>query len=435
MKRLLPGILLLALWGYWPALAQGSNLQVSFAGDTLYACAHEPFSLTPQVSGGSGALHYQWSTGDTTPVLWTVPDTGATLFVLTVSDQAAQSATDSVWVVGYPECVWPGDANGDGIANNQDVLMLGVAFGANGALRPNAHLNWIGQPAPAWGHTFAAGVNYVHADGDGNGWADAADLTAISHNYLTPQSQGGLSPLSAQGIPLYVDMPTGSYQPGDTVIAPIMLGTASLPADSVYGLAFSIHYQGMGLETGAVSVDYTGSWLGQAGQSMITLDQNFPQAGQIDVGMSRINQITQSGYGRLGDITVVIDDIAGKRGGIEMVNIIVDHITLVGAHGQPLPVNVYPAQLAILLNQESPLAYPGVEMYVAGQQALINDEAAGRFGPRQVELLDMQGRLISQIELGREPVSRLPLPDLPQGVYLLRLSDSVRQFHQKAIIR
>jgi len=435
MKGLLLTVTTLALVTFWPGRLEAANLNITFGTDSLRACANEPFSLSPQVSGGSGTLSFLWNTGDSTPILWTVPDTGATLFVVSVQDQAGQQATDSVWVIGYPECVWPGDADGSGAANNADVLMLGVAYGVSGALRPDAHLQWIGQPAPAWSHTFAAGVNYVHADGDGDGLVNDLDLEAIRHNYLAPQNQPGLSPVSAQGIPLYIDFPTGNHQPGDTVIATIMLGTAAQPADSVYGLAFSIPYAAYGIDPQSVIVRYDSSWLGQLGQDLTALDQNFPMHGQLDVGMSRINQIVRSGFGRVGDITVVIDDIAGKRSGIEMIDIMMDQVTLVGKHGNPLPVNPYPTQLAILLSQNDPAMLDALDLYTDQEHLYLQDKNAGRYGPRTLEIRDLHGRQIRTLILPAREQVQWPIPPLSPGVYVIRINDDRRYINQKVFLR
>jgi len=55
-------------------------------------------------------------------------------------------------------CVWPGDANSDGVANNFDVLELGIAAGSVGPVRPGANIFWTGQSGTPWSNTYANGT-------------------------------------------------------------------------------------------------------------------------------------------------------------------------------------------------------------------------------------------------------------------------------------
>ncbi|MEO1451717.1 MAG: hypothetical protein AAFV07_19465, partial [Bacteroidota bacterium] len=92
-----------------------------------------------------------------------------------------------------PDSVWPGDANYDLVANNQDLLAIGVAFGLTGPPRANASLNWTGQPSVDWTDTLPGGINFKHADTDGNGVVNTADTVAINLNYgLTHNKNEGV---------------------------------------------------------------------------------------------------------------------------------------------------------------------------------------------------------------------------------------------------
>ena len=48
------------------------------------------------------------------------------------------------------DCVWPGDANDDGIANNLDFLTIGLAFGSNQFNRGGASNSWSAQASTPW---------------------------------------------------------------------------------------------------------------------------------------------------------------------------------------------------------------------------------------------------------------------------------------------
>lgn len=77
------------------------------------------------------------------------------------------------------DCVWPGDANNDGIANHFDLLAIGTAFGAVGPARTSGY-TWSPQQSGDWAQEFPNGANYKHADTDGNGLVDASDANLIT---------------------------------------------------------------------------------------------------------------------------------------------------------------------------------------------------------------------------------------------------------------
>ena len=79
--------------------------------------------------------------------------------------------------------VWPGDTDADGIAHHVDVLNIGLAYGNIGVGRPQARLQWQAQRAINWDSLFHAGLNYKHADCNGDGIVNTDDTLAIHLNY------------------------------------------------------------------------------------------------------------------------------------------------------------------------------------------------------------------------------------------------------------
>ena len=75
--------------------------------------------------------------------------------------------------------VWPGDANSDGIANNFDLLAIGLSFGNMGIPRMNQSIFWSEHDAEDWETSFVNGVNHKHADCNGDGTVLFDDIDAI----------------------------------------------------------------------------------------------------------------------------------------------------------------------------------------------------------------------------------------------------------------
>ena len=71
--------------------------------------------------------------------------------------------------------VWPGDANNNGAVNEVDVLYWGAAFGRTGPPRSPIDVLFVGYPFNPWNITFWNGVDYAHADCNGDGEVNDLD--------------------------------------------------------------------------------------------------------------------------------------------------------------------------------------------------------------------------------------------------------------------
>lgn len=201
--------------------------------------------------------------------------------------------------------VWPGDTDEDGVASIKDMLHIGVAFGFTGAPRNNPTAGWIGQAGLPWDQNFAGGLNYKHADCNGNGLVELADTLSILQNY--GQTHYKTHRVVAQGgIPLYLDVPQLAG-PGDTIEINIRLGDALDPAIDVYGLSFELDLDPTVVQTATAESNLDGTWLGDPGQNLIDLDYNN---GDFAWAIVRTDHQDTIGNGRIGGVSIVmIDDL------------------------------------------------------------------------------------------------------------------------------
>jgi PKD repeat protein len=94
------------------------------------------------------------------------------LFVLFVSPLTAQETM-----------VWPGDASDNGVVDEVDLIYWSHAFGTKRFERPEASINWVGQPmGVAWPDTFPSGINFAYTDMDGDARVSNRDLQALLSN-------------------------------------------------------------------------------------------------------------------------------------------------------------------------------------------------------------------------------------------------------------
>jgi len=216
--------------------------------------------------------------------------------------------------------VWPGDANYDGSATNLDLLAIGIGYGSTGPVRPGASLTWVAQPAPDWNDSLITNVNYKHVDCNGDGIINDADTVAIILNY------GQTHPLrllpTPQSLPapnLYFDITVDTAGTSQQVEVPLMFGTSALPADSIYGLAFTVNYDTSLVKADSVGIVFDSCWIGTIGTNMITLQHNDPLNGQLHVGMTRIDHNNVSGFGQIARVTVVtVDNVSGRMTSVSL---------------------------------------------------------------------------------------------------------------------
>jgi len=432
-RYLLPIFIVLGLIG--AASARAQSLVVSFAQDTLYACEGEALVLRPDVSGGQAPYQYSWNNGTHHDSLLILPVGAAAAYRVAVLDNNGQGDSASVWVVPLPECVYPGDGNGDRVADVKDVLALGYAFNSLGPIRPDAHLQWIGQAAPAWGQTLNTGVDFVHADADGDGLVAVPDFSVVAQNYSGPQDTGW-STISSQGVSLTIQLPNSIYGSGDTIRAEIW-AEANAPTDSIYGIAFSVGFDQFLVQANSVVVDYEVSDLGQIGADLYGADQVFYTDEQVDIGLSRLDQLNRTANAHIADIIITIEDLEGKRAGIEMLSFDLKHITLVDKHGNlqrvsPTSAEV-PIEFGVQTSSVNAVLAEDVRVFPQPARHRVNVSWPETWQRVQLELVDAQGKkCLSRVS--DQAQHTLDLQGFSAGVYVLHLKHSTGQFTRKLLI-
>lgn len=219
----------------------------------------------------------------------------------------------------YTDCVWPGDANGNAVANVYDLLNIGLGYGALGLPRPYANMNWQGQPAPNWGLAVLQGVDYKHMDCNGDGKVIYDDVMAIGLNY-GPGEVPAAAP-TAGGLPvyflfdtdtIYVDETTPEFIP---VTGGLYIGTPDQPAVDLHGLGITLEYPQQDLLLPwSTTADYLdNSFFGVSNQSL-WMSRDLHEEKRIDMGFTRKAGQGASGYGRIANANfIIISDIIGGR--------------------------------------------------------------------------------------------------------------------------
>lgn len=299
----------------------------------------------------------------------------------------------------FQRLVYPGDANNDRVADNADLLNVGLGYGTSGPVRAGAVSTWLGQAATDWTDTFATGLNYKFADCDGNGTINADDTLPIMINFgLTHSKTDGAAPWRNGTPGIKVTFSSDTLQTGDTLVTTFYLGDTATPVSNIYGVAFTYHYDPIVNDTNSIRFGFLSSWLG-TGTNSISIYKDLTTTGQIKAAITGINHISRSGSGAIAQMysRITSDNINGKD--LAYYNNLgyISDITAVDAAGHAITLNagqdsatvayepngihqvenssiaLYPNPAHSQVYIRSEIAITGVEVYNAlGQQALTH---------------------------------------------------------------
>lgn len=317
-------------------------------------------------------------------------------------------------------CVWPGDADNSGAADMDDLLAIGLGFGATGPARDAVDISWTAHAADEWATALPGGANHKYTDCNGDGVINADDELAVDINYGATHAVNTLR-IDGGGIPLYF-VPTGPFVLGDNYV-PIYLGTDVDPVDSLYGIRFTAVAESDAVDTASVSVTFNDSWIGNAAD-MLQLSKNMYPDVAADACVVKTDQNNSGGYGEIGTLHfVVIDNIAGKKTAEE---ITLDFADVRAINVNNEEVSIMPETFngditlaAIDQVTASIFIFPNP---VADNTLFVSEELMGA----TVECINMQGQSTVMHNVNG---TKIQLPVLPSGQYLLRITT-----HAKSVV-
>jgi hypothetical protein len=377
-----------------------------------------------------GAISYTADTGFT----------GLDSFQYGICDPLGACSQAMVYINVLPagQCVWPGDTDNDGIVNNLDLLPIGLAYGETGPLRDNASILWEGQQANDWVTSLTPGINDKHIDSDGNGIVGDSDTMAILLNYGSTYLKGmsiGGGGTSPQLAPYFS---ADTIFVGSDVILPVKLGSATLQANDVYGLAFTLYYDPSMVIAGSLEVSFNSSWIGTEGADLIGLHKDFHNAGFVDIALTRTDHTSISGDGTIGHISFVMEEnLAGKTDIVQDLIICSSNAKMINEWGQELDVEatcdtvvVYDATTGI----PNPNSDAIMNLYPNPAAGIVNIEWEN-FEINRLQISNLQGQIVYENELQDEAnVLSIEVGNLPNGTYIIKAKNQNTVVTRKLVI-
>lgn len=319
--------------------------------------------------------------------------------------------------------VWPGDTDNNGHVNHFDLLPIGIGFGAAGPQRQNATIDWVGQYAEDWSqYTPSSAINYKHIDTNGDGVIAADDTLAVSQNWgLSVNPFLPDAPVfepRVLGVPLYVVADT--LAPSEVAALDIVLGTNDLPAENVYGIAFSITYNPELIVPGSVSASFLNSWLGQQNSDLISLFRVSPTQDRIDIAISRTDGLNNSGNGAIGKLHITIEDVIFRNNAFRRAEFNIENVRLIDRDELEIPVapELTTSWVSVSTGTENPALAENIRIYPTPASEDLFLTATG-IQVHSVQVLDQYGRSVANFD---QPNNRMNIRQLPAGLYVARVT-------------
>ncbi len=393
----------------------------------IYSCQYDPpFQLT---ATGVNLMWYdpffgQWSFN--APYITNqFPGTQTYSVTQTVNGCESNIAYTQVSVSYLCDSVWPGDVNYDLIANNDDVLDLGLYYGETGQMRSTISINWSEQISQNWGIQQVNFEDMKHADCNGDGIVDVTDADAITLNYGLTHLKGTHTPQAkSTAFPdLYFDLTGINFVAGTTVNIPIKLGTSAMPMNNILCIAAKIHVTNVTLDN-APTISNATSWMGNSGNTI-----NFTKGvsfNQTDWAYVRTDHANVSGEGTIAMLTMEIPANAPAQDAI----LYFDNVKMINSNGDVLTdynvvddtATIVPVSINSTVNAifEKAAIVPNPSDAQADLQITLAQAA-----DVQVTIADMTGKKVwghsvSAVK-GLQTVS-LPSAQLASGVYHIMIS-------------
>ena len=330
-------------------------------------------------------------------------------------------------VLNIEQGVWPGDTDVDQYVDNFDLLNIGLAYGNTGTPRSPASIAWDGYLTPDWTKvTPVSNINFKHIDSNGDGIIDVQDTVAISTNWNSSYTYNK----SGSGtIPLYIDpiTPNSIY-----ASLPIMLGDAAIPANDIYGIAFTISYDTSLIEPNTIDISIDTSWLGTVGTDLIKIHKDFYNDGMVQVAITRTDGVDISGSGRIGNFIFTIQDDIMQRGVLKFPFKIINVKTI---DANELEVLTNPMQTeidVIATNTNQSYLAEFINIFPNPVSDVLNIQSED-LTIEQITLTNIAGQVI-ETRIVNNYQSELYMQNLPNGIYTLSIMTNKGLVHKKVNI-
>ncbi len=378
----------------------------------------------------SGADNYLWDNGTPTSTLSSTP-TITTIYTVTGTNANNCSSAQTVSIVVDNTCqdVWPGDANSDGVADNLDVLELGLHYTQTGTPRQTISNTWQSYHADNWAGTITNGKNVNHGDCNGDGTINDDDTLSIYNNYgLTHAFKTSQTTTVNPQLSIVPDQPavvTGSWGS-----ASVYLGDATTNINNINGVAFTVNFDHTLIEPNNIWIEYPTSFINASNQNLHFRKLDF---GNDNLYTATTHTITGEVSGN-GLIAIVHYQIKSGLTSDQVLNLGIVQANQSSATGSITPLTIGTGSLIAIASSVGLLENPGsyfisISPNPTSGTLMIQSNTE----LHKIEVMSIEGKVL----LSETPTNhshKLYLDNIPNGIYFVNVYRNNRVVKREKIV-
>jgi hypothetical protein len=380
----------------------------------------------------SGVNTCTWSTGSNAFSINDIPLNSSTYTVNTSSGSGCSySATIPVIVDVNCQDIWPGDANSDGVADNLDVLELGLHYTQTGAPRASVSNNWQSYFANNWTGTITNGSNLNHSDCNGDGTIDDNDTLAIFNNYgLTHTFKTAQTTTVNPQLSIVPDQ--SMVVKGTFGSASIYFGDATTTINNINGVAFTVDFDNTLIEPNSIWVEYQNSFI-DAGQNLHFRKLDFVNNKLFTASTHTVSN-NVSGYGKIATLHYQVKSSLSTD---EVLNIGILQANQSSATGSITPLSTGTGTLMAIgasVGVKESLISGGMLVSPNPTNGLLNISFNTIPQNTKIELYNSIGALVLTEQMSNK-TNTINMSDLSSGIYFMKVLESNKVVAVKKVVR
>jgi hypothetical protein len=332
------------------------------------------------------------------------------------------------FILSNPNCIWPGDANANGVANNSDILEIGLQFSQTGAARTPTSNIWNGYAYTAWTGSVSTGKNKANADCNGDGVVNLNDTLAIYNNYGFMHNKNDNLESINEDLTIVPDQ--SSVVKGNWGTSSIYLGSSSNPINNIHGIAYTINFDNNIIENDSIWIEYTTSFINS--NNLHFRKRDFSN-GLLFTATTHTNQTNVSGNGKIAILHYKIKPTLSSN---SVLNLGLTSASKLSATGVTTTLSAGSGTLNAVLTgvginenslTTSILIYPNPSNGKITIKQLDNENLVN-----ELEIYNTLGQLVfvSEIKLSTETITT----NLTKGIYYYSISNTKGQKIKSKII-
>lgn len=371
-------------------------------------------------------------------------------------DQVQQYYDDNFNLIGCAQpvycmtnCVYPGDANNNGVDNDFDILEMGLKYGGSAITRTQIGDHWIP-------HTPPTPITNAYVDANGDNTVDTLDLIVNKDNWQETHNlyTGAVEGFNTLGTDLlferfYTNSTIPFFPATDTivklngyVVLEVNFGDSLQNISDVHGVTFRINYDETVLNlqetpySGILGLGLTrldNGWLDDDGAPVHS--RMILEDGRVHYVGTRLNQVNYTGGGNIGRLIFKVDTNAYINASTMSTEVCFEDFKAIRADGSTISIG---ATCATILYRDpnytsiqtiQTLA-PAINIYPNPTSYQLNIDL-GAERATAIQLFNVLGEEVQHFE-NVSGLVEIPKRNLAQGMYtvVVHFENGTRSSHK-----